>query len=168
MSLVCFCWQCSRFSFWGLSPPPYVEHDVKSITLAGWQFVEVTLQQHVFHVLLNWPFMYHRKLSPLFLPGTVLLRLTDKFVFSRWLSFTFSLSNLPVRFPFCPKFGNFRSGYSIVYLNCCGLCRPCICYTAATDQLPYPIRLYVPLQYLVHSVSRMFMVTINLHWRQAF
>lgn len=122
MSLVCFCWQCSRFSFWVFFSP-YVGHDVKSIPLAGWQFVQVTLQQHVFHVLLNWPFMYHRKLRPLFLPDTVLLRLTDKFVCSRWLSFTFSLSDLPVRFPFCPKFGNFRPSYSIVYLNCCGLCR---------------------------------------------
>lgn len=103
-----------------------MEHVVKSIPLAGWQFVEVTLQQHVFHVLLNWPFMYHRKLRPLFLPDTVLLKLTDKFVFSRWLSCTFGLSNLPVRFPFCTKFGNFHSGYRIVCLNCCGLCRPCI------------------------------------------
>ena len=121
MSLVCFCLQYSRFTFWFF---PYVEHDAKSIPLVGWQFVQVTLHQHVFHVLLNWPFMYHGKLRPLFLPNTVLLGLTDKFVFSRCLSFTFSLLNLPVRFPFCPKFGNFHSGYSIVYLNCCGLCRP--------------------------------------------
>lgn len=72
--------------------------------------------------------MYLRKLRPLFLPDTVLLGLTDIFFFPRWPSFTFSLSHLRVQIPVFPKFGNFLSGYSIVQLNCCGLCRPVLLY----------------------------------------